>query len=95
MNHPPEIIRFIPASSVLISHAINDSCLSMTSLTNGAYACPAEGTTVPENPKASSGSDLLIWQICSLFAVFESSIKMLAPVSKRAFAYLSPASVHI
>ena len=95
INYPPGIIKFIPASSVPISHAMNDLCLSITSLTNGAYACPADGTAVPENPRISSGSDLLIWRMWSLFAVFESNIKMLAPMSKRAIAYLSPASGRI
>ena len=63
MNHPRGIIEFIPASSVPISHAIKDSCFSITSLTNGAYACPADGTAVPENPRISSGSGLLIWRM--------------------------------
>ena len=95
MNHPPKIIRFFPGSSVPISHAINDSCLSITSLTNRAKDCPAVGTAAPENPMISSGSDHVIWRMCNLFAVFVSNIKMLAPVSNKAFAYLSPASVLI
>ena len=95
MNHPPGMIKSIPGSSLPVSQAVNDLCLSIIILMNGAYFCPAVGLAMPENPIISNGSDLFINQMLFFLAVCELNMKILAPVSKRALMFLIPVSVLI